>query len=147
VPHLGDAASFGLRPAMTLRAPLALVKDVGAGQGVSYAHAHTTAAPTRLGLVPLGYADGVPHSAGGAGPVAVAGGVTRVAGRVCMDQFVVDLAGLPGAADAAAGDPVVLFGDGSDGGPTAEDWARAAGTIAYEVVTRVSPRLPRRYLP
>ncbi len=147
VPHLGDAASFGLRPAMTLRAPLALVKDVGAGQGVSYAHAYTTAAPTRLGLVPLGYADGVPRSAGGAGPVAVAGGVTRVAGRVCMDQFVVDLAGLPGAADAAAGDPVVLFGDGLDGGPTAEDWARAAGTIAYEVVTRVSPRLPRRYLP
>ena len=155
VPHLGDAAAFGLRPAMTLTAPLALVKDVGAGQGVSYAHAHTTTAPTRLGLVPLGYADGVPRHAGGdsdrpdlhpGGPVMVAGGTTRVAGRVCMDQFVVDLAGLPGAAVAAAGDPVVLFGDGRDGSPTAEDWARAAGTIGYEVVTRISSRLPRRYV-
>ncbi len=167
VPHLGDGASFGLRPAMSLRAPLALVKDVGAGQGVSYAHAYTTSAPTRLGLVPLGYADGVPRHAGSGarpaqgdqwgqpgseptsepgGPVMVAGGTTRVAGRVCMDQFVVDLAGLPGAAGARAGDLAVLFGDGRDGGPTAEDWARAAGTIAYEVVTRVSPRLPRRYV-
>jgi alanine racemase len=155
VPHLGGPAAFGLRPAMTLRAPLALVKDVPAGQGVSYAHAHTTTAPTRLGLVPLGYADGIPRHAGGdgsapaehpGGPVRVAGGTARVAGRVCMDQFVVDLAGLPGAAEAAAGDPVVVFGDGLDGSPTAEDWARAAGTIGYEVVTRISSRLPRRYV-
>ena len=146
VPELGGPERFGLRPAMTLRARLALVKDVGAGVGVSYAHAYTTPAPTRLGLVPLGYADGVPRSASGTGPVQVAGGRTAVAGRVCMDQFVVDLAGLPGAADARAGDEVVLFGDGRDGGPTAEDWARAAGTISYELVARTSARLPRRYV-
>jgi alanine racemase len=144
-PDVGTPAEHGLVPAMSVRTRLALVKDVGAGQGVSYAHAYTTPAPTRLGLVPLGYADGVPRSASGTGPVAVAGGRTRVAGRVCMDQFVVDLAGLPGASGAAAGDPVVLFGSGRDGEPTAEDWAAAAGTIGYEIVARVSARLPRRY--
>ncbi|SDQ13621.1 alanine racemase [Quadrisphaera sp. DSM 44207] len=146
VPDLGGPARFGLRPAMTVRARLALVKEVPAGHGVSYAHQYTTTAPTRLGLVPLGYADGVPRSASGAGPVRVAGGRTRVAGRVCMDQFVVDLAGLPGAGTARAGDEVVLFGDGRYGAPTAQEWAEAAGTISYEVVTRMSARLPRRYV-
>ncbi len=152
VPQLGDAgtpAAFGLRPAMSLRAPLVLVKDVGAGQGVSYGHVYTTSAPTRLGLVPLGYADGVPRSAGGAdrpAPLAVAGGTTTIAGRVCMDQLVVDLGGLPGAASAQAGDEVVLFGDAARGEPTAQEWAEAAGSISYEVVTRVSGRLPRRYV-
>ena len=149
VPHLGAPADFGLRPAMSLRAPLALVKDVPAGQGVSYAHAYTTSAPTRLGLVPLGYADGVPRSAGGPdhpAPVLVAGGRTTIAGRVCMDQLVLDLGGLPGAAQAAAGDEVVLFGDAARGEPTAQEWAQAAGTISYEVVTRVSTRLPRRHV-
>jgi len=95
--------------------------------------------------VPLGYADGVPRAASGTGPVAVAGGRTTVAGRVCMDQFVVDLGELPGADRARPGDLVELFGDGALGGPTADDWAHAAGTIGYEVVARVSGRLPRRY--
>jgi alanine racemase len=149
VPQVAGSAGLGLRPAMSLRARLALVKDVPAGQGVSYAHAYTTPTATTLGLVPLGYADGVPRHASGAGPVRVhgAGAVvdTVVAGRVCMDQVVVDLG--PGAsARFAAGDVVELFGDGTRGGPTAQDWAEAAGTIAYEVVTRVSPRLPRTYL-
>lgn len=142
---VGSSEQLGLRPAMALRTRLALVKDVDAGQGVSYGHTYTTERPTRLGLVPLGYADGVPRAASGTGPVAVAGGMTAVAGRVCMDQFVVDLGGLPGAARAAAGDVVELFGSGALGGPTAEDWARASGTIGYEVVARVSARLPRRY--
>ncbi|MGQ7295418.1 alanine racemase [Quadrisphaera sp. KR29] len=142
---VGTPAQLGLRPAMAVRTRLALVKDVPAGQGVSYGHTHTTDRPTRLGLVPLGYADGVPRAASGVGPVAVAGGRTTVAGRVCMDQFVVDLGGLPGAGRAAAGDVVELFGDGAGGGPTAEDWAAACGTIGYEVVARVSARLPRRY--
>lgn len=149
VPQVAGSRELGLRPAMSLRARLALVKDVPAGQGVSYAHAYTTPTATTLGLVPLGYADGVPRHASGAGPVRVLGhGATvdtTVAGRVCMDQVVVDLG--PGAsARVAAGDEVVLFGDGADGGPTAQGWAEAAGTIAYEVVTRVSPRLPRTYL-
>ncbi|MGL0603233.1 hypothetical protein O6X68_29270, partial [Salmonella enterica subsp. enterica] len=72
---------------------------------------------------------------------------TRLAGRVCMDQVVVDI-GPPGegAATVECGDPAVLFGDGSDGGPPAQDWADAAGTISYEIVTRMSGRLPRVYL-
>ena len=143
VPQLAGPVELGLRPAMSLRARLALVKDVPAGQGVSYAHAYTTPVATTLGLVPLGYADGVPRHASGSGPVQVGGIRTSVAGRVCMDQFVVDLG--PGAGQrVSAGDLAVLFGDGSDG-PTAQDWAEAAGTISYEVVTRTSGRLPRRY--
>ncbi|MBC3760285.1 alanine racemase [Quadrisphaera oryzae] len=142
---VGSSEQLGLRPAMSVRTRLALVKDVEAGQGVSYGHTYTTDRPTRLALVPLGYADGVPRAASGVGPVVVAGGRTTVAGRVCMDQFVVDLSGLPGAERAAAGDLVELFGDGALGAPTADDWARACGTIGYEVVARVSARLPRRY--
>jgi alanine racemase len=143
VPDVGDPASFGLRPAMTLTARLALVKQVEAGQGVSYAHAYTTTEPTTLGLVPLGYADGVPRHASGRGPVLAGGDRRTIAGRVCMDQFVLDLGtGSP----AAAGDEVVLFGPGTQGEPTAQDWADAADTISYEIVTRLGARVPRRYV-
>ena len=136
VPEQGD---FGLRPAMTLQAQAALVKRVGAGEGVSYGHAYTTAAETTLVLVPMGYADGIPRHASNCGPVAIGGERFRVAGRVCMDQFVVDVGDLP----VAAGDQIVLFGRG---GPSAQDWADAVGTIHYEIVTRIGPRVPRRYL-
>lgn len=143
IPHVADPAALGLRPAMSVRTRLALVKGVAAGQGVSYGHTYHTASDTRLGLVPLGYADGVPRHASNRGPVLVGGERRVVAGRVCMDQFVVDL----GADDPAeAGDEVWLFGDGRQGEPTAEDWAQAAGTISYEIVTRMSQRLPRRYV-
>jgi alanine racemase len=149
VPHLAGPVELGLRPVMTLRGRLALVKRVPAGAGVSYGHAYTAPADTALGLVPLGYADGVPRAAGGVGPVQVAGRRQVVAGRVCMDQFVVDLG--PDAAGVAgvpvrAGDEVVLFGDQGRGEPTAQDWAEATGTISYEIVSRVGSRLPRNYL-
>ncbi|GAB2684736.1 alanine racemase [Thalassiella azotivora] len=144
VPDVGGPERFGLRPAMTLTARLVLVKDVDAGQGVSYAHTHTTVAPTTLGLVPLGYADGIPRHASGRGPVRLRGRDLRVAGRVCMDQFVLDLGGVDG--DVVAGDEVLLFGPGDDGGPTAQDWADAAGTISYEIVTRLGARVPRCYV-
>jgi alanine racemase len=141
VPHLGGPADFGLRPVMTLAARLASVKHVPGGHGVSYGHHYVTPGATTLALVPLGYADGVPRHASGAGPVLVAGKWRTVAGRVAMDQFVVDLGG-----DAASpGDEAVLFGPGDHGEPTAEDWARAAGTIAYEIVTGVGGRVPRVY--
>ncbi|HEX5533773.1 MAG TPA: alanine racemase [Actinomycetales bacterium] len=142
VPQIGDPAHFGLRPAMTLTAKLVLVKDVDAGQGVSYGHTYTTPRPSTLGLVPLGYADGIPRHASSSGPVLVAGQRLQIAGRVCMDQFVLDL----GDAEAVAGDEVVLFGPGDDGEPTAEDWARAADTISYEIVTRLGARVPRVYV-
>jgi alanine racemase len=142
VPSTATAAQLGLRPAMTFRSRLALVKRVPAGQGVSYGHAYTTPRETTLGLVPLGYADGVPRHASGAGPVLAAGRRRVVAGRVCMDQFVLDL----GDDEACAGDEVVLFGTGEAGEPTAQDWADAAGTISYEIVTRIGPRVARHYV-
>ena len=132
----------------TLEAQLATVKHVGAGQGVSYAHQYVTDRATTLGVVPIGYADGVPRHASGVpgrlgAPVRVGGRRLGVAGRVCMDQFVLDLG--PDAPERA-GDVVTLFGAGRDGEPTAQDWADAAGTISYEVVTRLGARVPREYV-
>ena len=146
VPELGGPAAYGLTPAMTLRGRLAAVKKVPAGQGVSYGHDYHTDRDTTLALVPLGYADGVPRSAGNRGEVMVAGRRRRVAGRVCMDQFVVDLGDGPDAASARPGDDAVLFGPGTSGEPTAQDWADAAGTICYEIVSRVGARVPRSYV-
>jgi alanine racemase len=145
VPDVGGPEQFDLRPVMTLRGRLALVKRVPAGTGVSYGHAYTTPRDTTLALVPLGYADGLPRSAENAGPLQVAGRRHRVAGRVCMDQVVVDLGDRPDAGSVREGDPVVVFGDGARGEPTAQDWADASGTISYEVVTRVGSRVPRVY--
>jgi alanine racemase len=139
VPARGD---FGLTPAMTLRASAAMVKRVRAGEGVSYGHVYTTERETSLVLVPIGYADGVPRNATNVGPVQINGRRFTISGRVCMDQFVVDVGDLV----AAAGDPVVLFGPGHDGEPTAQDWADATGTIHYELITRVGPRVPRTYV-
>lgn len=142
VPEVGAPADFGLRPAMTLTSSLVLVKRVPEGSGVSYGHIYTTDNETTLGLVPLGYADGVPRDGGNVGPVLAAGRRRTVAGRVCMDQFVLDLGDDP----ADAGDEVVLFGPGDGGEPTAQDWADATGTISYEIVSRVGPRVPRVYV-
>ncbi|MEU0273857.1 alanine racemase [Streptomyces sp. NPDC006307] len=141
IPEVGAPADFGLRPVMRLLANLALVKSVPLGHGVSYGHHYVTDRPTTLGLIPVGYADGIPRHASGRGPVLVGDRVRTVAGRVAMDQFVVDLEG-----DAVEpGAQAVLFGPGDRGEPTAEDWARAADTIAYEIVTRIGSRVPRVY--
>ncbi|MEU6049875.1 alanine racemase [Streptomyces xanthochromogenes] len=141
-PELGTARELGLRPVMTLSASVALVKQVPAGHGVSYGHHYVTGNETTLGLVPLGYGDGIPRHASGRGPVLVGGKVRIAAGRIAMDQFVVDLEGDTVEPGARA----VLFGPGDDGEPTAEDWARAADTIAYEIVTRIGSRVPRVYV-
>lgn len=145
-PELGTSRDFGLRPVMTLAASVALVKRVPQGHGVSYGHHYRTPADTTLGLIPLGYADGIPRHASGRGPVLVGGAVRRVAGRVAMDQFVVDLGAGPDADALQEGATAVLFGPGDDGEPTAADWAEAADTIAYEIVTRIGPRVPRVYV-
>lgn len=133
---------FGLRPAMSVRARVALTKRVPAGQGVSYGHTYVTDRETTLALVPLGYADGIPRAASGRAPIRLAGVNRPIAGRVCMDQVMLDCGDDP----VAAGDIAVLFGPGDGGEPTADDWAEAAGTINYEIVTRmVSARVPRVY--
>ncbi|CAO5231646.1 Alanine racemase [Frankia sp. AgKG'84/4] len=138
-PAVGPAARFGLRPAMTLVSHAALVKRVPAGAGVSYSHRYTTVRETTLALVPLGYADGVPRAATNVGEVLLGGRRRRIAGTVCMDQFVLDVGDDP----VAAGDEVLLFGPGDRGEPTADDWAAALGTINYEIVTRIGVRVPR----
>jgi alanine racemase len=140
------SAELGLRPAMTVRTLLSNCKQVPEGQGVSYGLRYRTPGESTLGLVPLGYADGVPRVATG-GPLRINGTTYPVVGRIAMDQMVVDFGDVdPAEAAGLPGSEVVMFGDGSDGGPTADDWAAAAGTINYEIVTRISPRVPRSYL-
>jgi alanine racemase len=136
----GGAPSW-LRPAMTLRARLAMVKRVPAGVGVSYGHRYVTPRQTTLGLVPLGYADGVPRTAAGRSLVSARGRRWPIAGTVCMDQFVVDFGDEP----VAAGDEVVLFGPGDGGEPTAQDWGETLDTISYDIATGVGARVPRTY--
>lgn len=142
MPGVAGSDELGIRPAMTVRARLAMVKPVRAGSGVSYGHTYTAIHDTTVGVVPVGYGDGVPRHASSSAPVLAAGQVRTIAGRVCMDQFVLDL----GDADAQAGDDVVLFGSGDGGEPTAQDWADACGTINYEIVTRIGGRMQRRYV-
>ncbi|MGY1651326.1 alanine racemase [Geodermatophilus sp. SYSU D01119] len=138
----GDPAVHGLRPAMSVRARVALTKRVPAGVGVSYGHTYSPDRETTLALVPVGYADGVPRAAGNRAPVLAAGAQRTIAGRVCMDQFVLDV----GDDAVAAGDEVVLWGPGERGEPTAQQWADAVDTIHYELVTRVGGRFTRRHV-
>jgi alanine racemase len=138
----GDPAVHGLRPAMTVRAAVALIKRVPAGVGVSYGHTYFPTSETTLALVPVGYADGVPRAGGNRAPVLAGGAQRTIAGRVCMDQFVLDIGDDP----IAPGDEVVLWGPGDDGEPTAQQWADAVDTIHYELVTRVGGRFTRRYV-
>jgi len=132
-----DGDNFGLRPAMSVTSSLALVKELPGGHGVSYGHEYVTPYATTVGLVSAGYADGVFRAAGGVADVAVGGRRYQIAGRVCMDQFVIDLGP---AAEVDAGDVVTLIGPD---GPTARDWAIAAGTIDYEIVCRFGGLRPK----
>ena len=141
-PAPGHIPDLGLVPAMTARASLSLVRGLAAGSGVSYGHTWVAGSDTTVGLVPVGYGDGVPRQAGNIAETWVAGKRRPIRGRICMDQFVVDL----GGDSAAAGDDVVLFGSGADGEPTAQDWAEACGTISYEIVTRIGGRMTRRHV-
>ena len=138
----GRTDHVGLTPAMTVRAELALTKSVAAGEGVSYGHTWVADDETTLGVVPAGYGEGIPVHASNRAQVWVGGRRRPIRGRVCMDQFVVDL----GGDEVPPGAEVVLFGTGYDGEPTAQDWAEACGTINYEIVTRIGGRLRRRYV-
>ena len=130
-----------LRPAMTLRARLALVKRVPAGTGVSYGHRYITSRETTLGLVPLGYADGIPRAATGKPLVFARGRRWPIAGTVCMDQLVIDFGDEP----VTEGEEVVLFGPGDEGEATAQEWGEELGTISYEIVTGIGGRVPRSH--
>jgi alanine racemase len=136
----GGAPSW-LRPAMTVRARLVGVKRVPAGTGVSYGHRYVTSRDSNLGLVPLGYAEGVPRDASDRGQLHVRGQRWTISGTVCMNQVVVDF----GDTEVSPGDEAVLFGPGDSGEPTAQEWADVLRTLSYEIVTRFAGRIPRSY--
>jgi alanine racemase len=140
IPERGD---MGLHPAMTLKCPVALVRSVRAGDGVSYGHTWIAKNDTTLALLPIGYGDGVFRTLSGRIGVLINGRLRRSVGRICMDQFVVDLG--PGEIDVAEGDDAILFGPGTQGEHTAQDWAELLGTINYEVVTSPRGRVTRTY--
>jgi len=137
----GETVPVTLTPAMQVSASIVNVKRVPAGSGLSYGHSYVAERETTVALVPLGYADGMPRHASNAGPVSINGATYRVGGRIAMDQFIVDV----GDAPVAIGDRAIVFGNPAEGVPSADDWAAAADTINYEIVTRIGARVVRRY--
>ncbi|MFF0338393.1 alanine racemase [Kribbella sp. NPDC004875] len=136
-----DEVGLGLRPAMRLMSKLTQVRRIRAGEGVSYRHEFVADRDTTIGLVPIGYADGIPRVAGGQASVWCHGVRMPVIGRIAMDQFIVDA----GDHTVEPGAPVTIFGDGSAGEPTAAEWASWAGTIPHEIYCGIGSRVPRRY--
>ena len=131
-----------LQPALSLRASVTHVQRVPAGEGISYGHRLVLERETTIATLPLGYADGVPRRLGDRGGEVLLGGRRRpIAGTVTMDQLMIDC----GDDFVAPGDEAVLIGVQGGEEITASEWAERLGTIAYEVVTGLSPRLPRRY--
>ncbi|MGI8573861.1 MAG: alanine racemase, partial [Egibacteraceae bacterium] len=138
----GPRHTTPLRPALSWYARLSLVKRLAAGEAVSYGLTWSAEDDVTLGTVPAGYADGVTRALGNLGAVVVGGQRRPIAGRVCMDQFLID----GGQLDLRAGDEVCLIGRQGEAAVTADDWARWLGTINYEVVATIGRRVPRRYV-
>ena len=147
VKNMGDSAKLNLHPVMSLRSQIHLVKDVPAGVQVGYGGTAITKEATKVGVITMGYADGVPRNANSIAGVLVGNKKAPILGRVSMDQFVVDLGN---NSIARAGDWAYLIGssvgDGGADGYTADAWGQASGTINYEIVTRIGPRVPRIYI-
>ncbi|WP_165064066.1 alanine racemase [Marisediminicola senii] len=135
------ATDVGLRPAMTVRAPVLAIKSALRGTGVSYGYIYYTTDDTRLALLSIGYGDGIDRAAGNVAPIRVGGVTGRIAGRVAMDSCVVDI----GDRVVAVGDWAVLFGDPAAGDPSAEEWADALGTSSAVVASRMTARVVRKY--
>jgi alanine racemase len=133
------AARLGLRPVMTLESRLIGIQEVPPGERVGYGGQFTAEAPTRVGIVACGYADGYPRHALTGTPIAVAGRQTRTLGRVSMDMLACDLSGIP---ESAIGTPVTLWGTGEGGTVDADAVATAAGTISYTLFCALAPRVP-----
>lgn len=140
---MGGSESLNLKPAMSLRAQLHLVKEVPAGSQVGYGGTAITSRDTKLGVVAMGYADGVPRNANSNAGVLVGNRKAPIIGRVSMDQFVVEIGN---DSIAHAGDWAYLIGSEGGDGYTADAWAMACGTINYEIVTRIGPRVPRVFI-
>lgn len=131
------------KPCVTLKARLANVKELEAGEGIGYGHLYKTTGKIVVGTIPLGYADGYSRLLSNKGYVVIKGAKCNILGKVCMDQFMVDLTNVE---NPQIGDEVILYGDGTDGAMTAEDVANMRGTISYEVLTNLGKRLPRKYV-
>ncbi len=134
--------AFPLQPALSLKSRLSRVREVPAGAGISYGRTVVTSRPTRVGLVPVGYGDGYHRALSNKGIVLVRGQRAPILGRVCMDQFVIDVSAVPGAQQD---DEVVLVGAQGEDAITADEIARLLGTINYEVTTSLLPRVTRVY--
>ena len=130
-----SAQALGLRPVMTLESRLIAVQDLVPGDCIGYGGAFRCEAPMRIGVVACGYADGYPRHAPSGTPILVGGVLTRTVGRVSMDMITVDLTPAP---EATLGSPVVLWGEGLP----VDDVARAAGTVGYELLCALAPRVP-----
>ena len=140
----GEVGSAELRPAMTLKAVVTHVKWLDAGQSVSYGRTFTAEKPTCAATISVGYADGYPRRLSGLGAMTIRGKAAPVIGRVCMDQTIVDVTGIP---DVQPGDEVIVFGpDAAPGADTADTVAEKTGTINYEIICGISRRVPRVYL-
>ncbi len=140
VPALAGVAE--LRPVLALKARVSHVKSLEAGSRISYGLRYELDRPATIATVPIGYADGVPRNLAAVGGQVLIGGRRRpVAGTVTMDQLMVDV----GDDAVAVGDEVVLIGRQGDASVTAQEWAERLGTIAYEIVCGIGPRVPRRY--
>ncbi len=137
------AGDLNLKPAMEIRSSVIFVKDVPAGTAISYGGTFVTNAPSRIATVSVGYADGYPRSLSGKGEVLIRGHRYRVAGRVCMDQMMVDITG---NTDIEAGDPVTIVGRDGDDEISMEEFAAMSGRINYEAVCDIGKRVPRVYL-
>lgn len=140
---IDESRSTRLSFAQTLIAPIVSVREVEAGTPVGYGHTWRAPCRTRLGLIPLGYADGLPRIASNRAEVVVQGTRRPLVGRISMDSAVVDLGPDMSTCPAQVGDTVTVFGPGDRGEPTVADWARWAETLAHEIVTGFGPRIKR----
>lgn len=131
------------KPCVTLKAKIANIKVLEAGEGIGYGHLFNTTKSTVVGTIPLGYADGYSRLLSNKGYVVVNNIKCNILGKVCMDQFMIDLSEVQ---NPQIGDEAIIYGDGTDGAMTAEDVANMRGTISYEVLTNLGKRLPRKYI-
>jgi alanine racemase len=142
-PSAALAGRVPLTPVMSVKARVTHVKRLGEGARVSYGLRYRLAREATIATVPIGYGDGVPRSLGAAGGEVLVGGHRHpIAGTVTMDQLMVDTGDTP----VEVGDEVVLLGTQGDAEITADEWAARLGTIPYEIVCAIGPRVPRRYL-
>ena len=141
-PAPGVADGLGLRPALTWRSKVALTRRLPAGERVSYGHRYRLERDANVATVPVGYADGYPRILSSRADVLIRGRRCRVAGSVTMDQLIVDCGDVP----VESGDDVVLLGRQGEETVTAEELARQAETIDYEIVTQIGSRVPREHV-